>query len=253
MNIQNIAFLEEQLQSMGFDNTSSLLLKRIAFKPDNFVISQRIEKGKEQLRLDLFFEKAKQQDSYALVHYDAILEKEMSLTETTINGISTSAIENKMAEIDWKIAFELDENKQWCVEDKATWEEECKIQTIIDDLAALEVSEEGKTIAINLKIKHWAGASFQELFGNISPLKNKSVISQRFYFSEGHEGISMDEAFRFLQNKRLEKEMQGKRKPTDDSLLEESKKEGQASTGNGLLRKKRSAKRAIMKKTTKII
>ena len=39
--------------------------------------------------------------------------------------------------------------------------------------------------------------------GNINPLKNKSEVSQRFYFFEGQTGISIDEAYRFLQNRWL--------------------------------------------------
>ncbi len=93
MNIQNIVSLAEQLQSLGFDNTSSSLLKRICFRPAKFIISQRVEKVKEQLRFHLFFEKGSKQNSYALVYYDAILLNEMDLTATTIYGINTSALE----------------------------------------------------------------------------------------------------------------------------------------------------------------
>jgi len=47
MNIQNIVSLAELLLSLGFENTNSPLLKRICFKPANFMISQRVEKAKE--------------------------------------------------------------------------------------------------------------------------------------------------------------------------------------------------------------
>jgi hypothetical protein len=249
MNIQNIASLAEQLQSLGFENISSSLLKKICFRPYSFSISQIVEKGKEQLRFDLFFEKDNKQNSYVLVYYDAILQKETAIINTIINGVNTSSLESKMAEIDWKIAFELDTKKQWSVEDKSTWEKELKIESIIEDLISLEVSEEGKTIAMGLKLKYWNGVAYQELFGNLNPLKNRSEISQRFYFSEGQTGISVDEACRFLQNKWLEKQMQSKRKQTDDSLSEEAENENQpssASAGN-LLKKKRSGKTKAIK------
>lgn len=252
MNIQNIASLSEQLKSLGFENKSSSLLKRICFKPDSFIISQRLEIGKEKLRFDLFFEKDCKQNSYALVYYDAFLQNEMALSDTTINGLSISALENKMAGIDWKIAFELDTKKQWKVEDKSTWEEELKIESIIENLASLEVSEEGKAIAISLKLKYWGCFSYQELFGGISPLRNKSEISQRFYFSERQRGISVDEAYRFLKNRWLEKVMQAKRKQPDGSQTGESESDGYVSSGNGLLRKKRLSKSKGVKKNKSV-
>jgi len=227
---------------LGFIDLSSSLLKRICFKPQSFVICQRIEKAKDQLGIHLFFERENSQNTYVLIYYDATLQKEMALTNTTINGIDISALERRMAEIDWKIAFELDAKKQWNADDKSTWEKEFKIESIVTDLIALEASEEGKSIAVGLKIKHWAGVTYQELFGNINPLKNKSEISQRFYFSESQPGISVDEAYRFLQNRWLEKEMQAKKKQTEALQTGESENDSQASSGSGLLKKKRQGK-----------
>ena len=57
MNIENISALMEQLQSLGFENTGYSLLKRISFKPKNFILSQKIEKAKDKLSIQLFFEK----------------------------------------------------------------------------------------------------------------------------------------------------------------------------------------------------
>lgn len=242
MNIQNISALAEQLQSLGFENAGYSLLKRICFKPGSFLLSQKIEKGKDQLNFQLFFEKDSKQSDYVLVYYDAILQKEMVLVDTIINGINTAVIEKQMSVIDWKKAFELDEKRQWSAEDKVSWEKEQKIESVIEAFNELEKSEEGKVIAIGLKLKYWVGIPYQELFGNISPLKNKSEISQRFYLFEGQAGISVDEAYRFLQNKWLEKQMQAKRKQTGDAQVEETENDSQAPTGNGLLQKKRLSK-----------
>jgi len=117
----------------------------------------------------------------------------------------------------------------------------------VEDLIALEAVEEGKAISISLKLKYWAGIPYQELVGNISPLKNKSEVSQRFYFFEGQAGISAVEAYRFLQNRWLEKQMQAKRKQTDETSTEENHAGDQASAGSGLLRKKRINKRIGVK------
>ena len=57
MNIENISALMEQLKSLGFENAGYSLLKRISFKPENFILSQKIEKPKDKLSFQLFFEK----------------------------------------------------------------------------------------------------------------------------------------------------------------------------------------------------
>ena len=90
------------------------------------------------------------------------------------------------------------------------------------------------------------------MFGNISPLKIKSEVSQRFYFFEGQAGISVDEAYRFLQNRWLEKQMQAKRKEPVAINEEELSDAEHSSSGNGLLQKKRLniSKRANKKYST---
>lgn len=139
------------------------------------------------MRFHLFFEKDSKLNSYALLYYDAILQNEMDLTQTTMNGINTPAVEKRMAEIDWKIAFELDVKKPWSVEDRSTWENEFKIESIVQDLEALEATDEGKTIAVSLKYKHWNGVPYQELFDIINPLKISLKLVSDFIFLTGRQ------------------------------------------------------------------
>ena len=239
MNIENISALMGQLQSLGFENAGYSLLKRISFKPENFILSQKIEKAKHKLSFQLFFEKDIQQDIYVLLYYDAILQKETPLIDAAINGINTANLEKLMIEIDWRTAFDFNTKKLLNFEDKTSWEKEQKVESVIEGLSELEKSEDGKVVSVGLKLKYWSGISYQELFGNISPLKNKSEVSQRFYFSEGQTGITVDEAYRFLQNRWLEKQMQAKKKESGANKGEELTDEEHASSGNGLLQKKR--------------
>ena len=239
MNIENISVLVEQLQWLGFENPGYLLLKRISFKPDNLTLFQKVDKGKDKLILQFFFEKDSKQNSYGLLYYDASLQKETALSEITINGISTANIEKSMEEIDWKTAFDFNTKKLLNFEDKTSWEKEQKVESVIEILSELEKSEDGKAISIGLKLKYWAGIPYQDLFGNISPFKNKSEVSQRFYFFDGQIGISIDEAYRFLQNRWLEKQMQAKRKESVANNGEELIEKEPASSGNRLLQKKR--------------
>ena len=239
MNIENISALMGQLQSLGFENAGYSLLKRISFKTQNFILSQKTERAKDKLSFQLFFEKDIKQDIYVLSYYDAILQKETSLIDTAINGINTSSLEKSMIEIDWKNAFDFVTKKQLNLEDKTSWEKELKVESVIEGLSELEKTEVGKVVAVGLKLKYWAGISYQELFGNISPLKNKSEIRQRFYFFDGQIGISVDEACRFLQNRWLEKQMQAKRKQIENAYGEERENINRTPSGKrGLLKKK---------------
>jgi hypothetical protein len=125
------------------------------------------------------------------------------------------------------------------LEDKTSWEKEQKVESVIEGLSELEKSEDGKAVAVGLKLKYWDGISYQELFGNISPLKNRSEISQRFYVFEVQTGISVDEAYRFLQNRWLQKQMEAKRKETANAEISETEKDSHTSSGSRLLKKKR--------------
>jgi hypothetical protein len=239
MNMENISALTEQLQALGFEDAGYSLLKRICFKPDSFILSQKLEKNNEQISFQLVFEKKHKQDVYTLMYYDAILQKEISFGNSTINGIDISALEKQMTAIDWKRAFDFAENKRLNITDKACWENEQKIETIITSLAEIEITEEGKAVAAALKLKYWTGSAYFEMFDNISQTKSKAEISQRFYCSEGQPGISVDEAFRFLQNRKLEKQMQAKRKQADNQSEGEQDEGSNSSSGSGLLKKRR--------------
>jgi hypothetical protein len=239
MNIENISALAEQLQALGFDDAGYSLLKQICFKPVKFVLSQKLEKNNEQISFQLLFERNENQGVYTLVYYDAILQKQISLADATVNGIDIADLEKQMTTIDWKKAFDFTEKKRWNVNDKTSWENEQEIETIIVSLAEIEITDEGKSIAAVLKLKYWAGSAYFEIFDNISQTKSKAEISQRFYCSEGQPGISVDEAFRFLQNRKLEKQMQAKRKQTDNQSEGEQDEGSNSSSGSGLLKKKR--------------
>jgi hypothetical protein len=239
MNTENISVLAEQLQALGFEDAGYSLLKRICFKPEKFILSQKLEKGNEQISFQLFFERNMKQDVYALIYYDAILQKKISLADTTINEIDITDLEKQMINIDWKRAFDFAEKKRWNANDKTSWENEQKIETIITNLGEIETTEEGKFITAILKLKYWTGSAYFEIFDNISQTKSKAEISQRFYCSEGQPGISVDEAFQFLQNRKLEKQIQAKKKQADNKSEVEQDDGNSSSSGSGLLKKRR--------------
>lgn len=237
--MENISALAEQLEVLGFEGAGYLLLKRICFKLEKFSFSQKVEKGNEQISFHLFFERNDKKDIYSLVYYDAILQKEISFADTTLNGVDIAGLEKQMSAIDWKKAFDFTETKRWTPNDKTSWDSEQKIESIITSLAEIEITDEGKSVTAALKSKHWTGAAYFEIFDNISQIKNKAEISQRFYCAEGQPRISVDEAYRFLQNRKLEKQMQAKRKQVDNQNDEVQDESNNSSPGSGLLQKRR--------------
>ncbi len=238
MNIQNITALASQLQSLGFDNLGSLLLKRICFKPDNFYLNHKIAKDKELLEFRFSFERQRESNAYMLLYYDVTLQQKNIFEELMIAGINIADLEKQMTTISWMSAFNIDERKKLDPNDKTTWEVEAKVESVVESLTALEQDEKGKTIAAAFKVKFWFGTPYHEIFGSIPAVKNKSDISQRFYFSENSVGISVDEAYRFLQNKWLEKQLQLKKKQTD-TTSENDNDETNGTKGSGLLKKRR--------------
>ncbi|MBL7738136.1 MAG: hypothetical protein JNK14_02880 [Chitinophagaceae bacterium] len=240
MNIQNIAELSKQLELFGFQDAGSLLLKRICFKPANFYLLQRLIKEKDVMLFSLYFELVQKTDNYRLQYYDVTLQKVNVGLALPVDGVNPAELDKQMAVIDWKKAFSLDDKKPWSVEDKSTWETELKISGIIESLSVLENSEQGKAFASALKQKFWQGSLYQEIVGSITLVKNKADVSQRFYISEDGGGITTDEAYRFLQNKYMEKQLQLKRKQTDNGD-ESTSQESNGSSNSGLLTKKRIA------------
>lgn len=237
MNIQNITALASHLTSLGFEDLSSILLKRIAFKPASFVLSQKITREQHLLTFNLFFTRLPETAGYMLVYYDAIFQKEQD--HSMINGIDILMLKKKMMEVDWVSAFDLSILNNGNAEENHNVENADKIEAIMEDLLLLESSEEGRIISTNLKLKHWTGTNYQEVFGALATARTKTEISQRFYFSEGHIAISVNEAHRFLQNKWLEREIKERKKEGETADGDGSEGDFSTSSNTGPLRKKR--------------
>jgi hypothetical protein len=160
-----------------------------------------------------------------------------------VNEINVKELNRRMEEINWTNAFTFQASKKWQAEDKTSWSEEEKVESIVTDLQALESVEEGKELADRLKMKFWCDSPIQEMICNLSSLRSKFEISQRFYFFEGQNGISVEEAYRFLHNRWMEKQLLAKRKQIDVSKVEDQS-DGNAKAGSGknLLQKKRRNK-----------
>jgi len=248
MNIQNIAALAGKLEELGFGNMGYLLLKKISFRPESFSLPVKNGQSNSPLRFQIFIQRKGKSGEYELMYYDAFLQPDSIKMKSLIAGVDISVLRNAMTKIDWRNAFDFTAGKHLSINEQSNWETEQEIESVIEQLESLEKSDDGKIVSTTLKLEFWSGLPYQELFGNITPVKNKDDIWQRFYFAMGQPGISVDEAYRFLQSRLLEKQILLRKRQPDNLEAEENSDGSQASTGSGLLRKKRIAGKGNSKK-----
>lgn len=240
MNTKNIASLVGMLSRAGFDQSiGHRLLQKVCFKPVSFTLTEKIRKGKDCLTCHLSFQR--KTDEWVCEFYDASFIKEIHLPDRTINGIRLQDLDRAMGEISWQVqhsevAFRLDDEK--------TWEREKAIENVINDLAKLSASADGKLFADCLKVKYWSDAGLESLVGNLNVIRSRMEVSQRFYFMDG-EGIAVDQAWLFLQNRMMEKRLLAQKREDDP------RKGADTHTGEGenkkLLQKKRRKRITVAK------
>lgn len=193
MNIENLKLLSEMLQGLGFSKgISSQLLKHACLLPDQFTVTELMMQSGDTLRYDIRFQKT--EGSYHLKFYDASLRKELSIPE------ELEALDDKMSAINWQALFGTDAKGAWKIDDDTSHKIAANIATIIVELEKLE-----SDVAMKLKVKHWGDVSGDSF--NISILRSKFEITQRFYFFDDQGCISAADAYRFLQNRWMEKQM----------------------------------------------
>lgn len=238
MNIQNISALSSQLKAIGFDNMGYSILKHICLAPVSFSITEKLSKASENVSFIFHFEKDVRVQSYKLVFYDAVLQQDLSFDNPNMEGINVKDLNDSMLQVDWKEAFDFSKRKPFNPEDKGGYENEITVCRIIEDLNKLEAIKDGKPISIALKQKHWSGIPYMDIMGAMVNGRSKSEVSQRFYFSESQPVISTDEAYRFLLNRWMEKQIQSKKRQQDNNEEVVTENSG-TSSGSGLLKKRR--------------
>ena len=208
MNIDNITMLAGQLKQIGFEQMEVLLLKHICFRPSLFDLQQFIQKDSDTVLFKLCFKQESDIGEYFLQYYDVTLQKDLSPATTVVGSVNIAALESNMAAIDWKNLFAAHQENR-SSDNKAWWETATAIDNICEQLDSISAQEEGLLIANKLKLRFWRAHLPEDLIGSISTFRSKSDIFQRFYYSP-HNCITVDEAYRFLQNKWIEKKMQEK-------------------------------------------
>lgn len=239
MNISQITVLGDQLRQMGFKHLEVELLKRICFRLPYFELHQSIQRNTDLIFFNFRFRRVPETDQYSLEYYDVMLQKELKFSSTMIGDVDIASLELRMAAIDWKNIFVLDQ-ATWTPDDKACWETATAIEVVCDELETLLSCEDGHLVASRLKFKYWTGHLGEDITGTIPTVKSKADVSQRFYFSP-ENSITIDEAYRFLQNKWIEKQLHEKSKTAKHSPLPAEK-----SNAKGRTKLKNEQKRPVV-------
>ncbi len=244
MNAENFISLCAQLSVAGFDGLEYRLLQHICCRPVSFSLIEKREFGTDLLRCQIYFERKSNQ--YTCTYYDASLVREHRMPTYTINEIVLNELEAAMQEIDW---LQGSAQSNFRINDETTWQREKAIDEIIGKLARLSATEDGKIYADTLKVRFWSGTLMEQLLGSLSPVRAKLEAIQRFYFVNG-AGISVTEAYRFMQNRWLEKVFQKRKKSDSDEGHDD---EASGNNGNEIsMREKQTGKRKIKKAVRKL-
>lgn len=262
------------------ENLGHRLLQYVCFKPADFVLTEQVARGPDLLTCQLYFERKGDEyicsyyDASFLKEVKVPdlsiqgvnlkeLDRRMGETDWQMNAggsfdqdldgpnwqAGAGEFKQGVDETGWqpgagKIKQGVDRT-DWeagaagSLHDEAGWQRENQIEGIATDLLRLAATDEGKPFADALKLKHWATVPLHPMMGSLNAIRSRFEVSQRFYFFDG-KGISVEEAYRFLLNRWLEKKFQAGRKkalPGNDVVRNT---DGEASgSDKGLLKKKR--------------
>lgn len=223
---KNIEHLKMQLVGLGFDEgLENELYAKICFRPAKFDVAYRLMREHDTVNYTLMLERDVE-EQYQCLYYDACLRKNITVPDTVAGDTDIVALNNIMNTVNWDFSGIAD--RQILVETAN------QVDEVLNDLQLLSGTVEGRKMADLLKFKHWSDTPIEYLFNGLGAFKTQYEITQRFYLAEG-QGITTEEAYRFLCNRWVERKLLAKRKEGNISKAE--------TEGGPAIAKKRKLKR----------
>lgn len=195
----------EALTRVGFPESLVWPLQvHLCFAPPRFPVVHEQYRGEDRLHYQIWMVRDAITGVYAPAYYDACLVRPLALdTELECSG-QLLALNQQMRLINW--AGMLDKGANATVGDFADLR---LIAEIVQSLHELELAEEGALYADLLRLRYWARTPFDAYARQGVASRNAFEVSQRFHFFSDGQGITLDEAYRFLLHRLHEKRLQG--------------------------------------------
>ncbi|MBE7174242.1 MAG: hypothetical protein INR73_26955 [Williamsia sp.] len=239
MDTKNIQSLMESLVRLGFSPAvEHQLLYHICLRQKEFAVRERKAFGADIVSYSIACKIKENGTKWTCTYFDAILRKEIGTEPHLLNGTDVAKVEERMRGINWQELAYVGSAPVIQTEDKKTWEAPVLADEVMGDLEALSITPEGRDVADILRYKYWVDTPLDRLIPNLSVLKTRLELSQRFYVL-GKDSITADEAFRFLNNRWIQRQIQNGKK--EKSVLEQ-KVAGHRKADTAKIRKKTSAK-----------
>lgn len=223
------------LSTAGLQGLERKLLQYISCRPVSFTLTQKLSFGEDLMRCSIQAER--KGNDYVISFYEASLMRMINMPAQTINQVAVPELEKTMLSIDWN---ENGIDQPFRLDDESTWVREKTIDQIISDLLRLSATPDGKIYSDILKVRFWSDTVFEQLTGSLAAVRSKLEVTQRFYLV-GSGVIGVEEAYRFLMNRWIERKMSNERR-TKRSSSEESA-DGRTTIESKLLKKKRVSNR----------
>lgn len=222
MDIQNIQALSALLRALEFSTEmDEKLLWHACLRQKEFYVKEQKAFGHDLMSYQVLFKENETNRRLVCVHFDAFLRKEIQLESTTIDGINIQKLDDEMKAINWKDSSEFRSASEFNLSDTESWKQQAAIEKVILHLEALAATAEGATVADTLKYKYWIDLSLENMIPNLYHQRSKFEFNQRFYII-GEQGITAIEAFRFLNNRWMQRQAQ-LQKRTDETMDNEHK------------------------------
>ena len=200
--LKNAGQLKEQLLALGFPaGLEQNLLFQLCFCPSAFLVETAMNFGEDNVRFVLHFERSEPGGEYRCLYFDATLRKQVTIEENVYaNGKDVVAM---MESIPWSAIGD---------EGSVTLEVAQDIEKAVAGLGRVGFSGEGRFLADVLRYKFWRDTIFEDRISVPAGIRSRFEVRQHFYLFEGEARITARDAYLFLNNKWLEKQMALKRR-----------------------------------------
>jgi hypothetical protein len=243
MNEENINMLKARLKMLGFDaNVEQAIRAQICFQPDRFEIKDCKIRETESCFVTVSFVKEGSTQKYDCPYYDMALRKSILIKDDMVDGVEVQKLDMEMSGINWVQIY--NGRTSLLAASQPSLGEITRVAEIVRHLKHLSASVKGKMIADRLRFKYWSDTALETMLPNLGAIRSQYEINQRFYFFEEEKPISIEEGFRFLNSRWLEKQALLRKKLFEKVETEENGVDkGSGRVGNGLLSKRKTLKK----------